>query len=119
MVTKSEAFPRKWIKAADLQGCEVPVTIDRIIREEVGEDLKWVLHFRGGQQKPLILNQTNWDAIELLTGCQDTNDWAGHEIALRAEPVSFKGKTTLGVRVKSASRRGPATGSSPAKPRLQ
>ena len=99
MVTKSEAFPSRFIKASDQKDQEVVVDIDRIEKEEVGDDNKYVLYFKG-KQKGLVLNATNWDAIELLTGCPDTADWVGSKIALRAEPVTFKGQSTMGVRVK-------------------
>ena len=99
MTTKSEAFPSRFIKAADLKGGDIVVDIDSVKKEEVGDGDKFVLYF-AGKQKGLVLNATNWDAIEHLTGCSDTADWTGSKITLRAEPVSFRGQSTMGVRVK-------------------
>ena len=51
----SAAFPSNYIKAADLQGRNVKVKIDRIEMEEVGGEPKPSLYFLG-KDKGMVLN---------------------------------------------------------------
>ena len=59
MVTKSEAFPSRFYKSADIPGHGLPLKIAKLEQEKVGPDqeLKWVMFFKG-QEKQLILNGT-------------------------------------------------------------
>ena len=98
MVMLNEAFPGNWLKAADLQGKEAPVTIASADIETVGKDRKLVLFFRG-KQKGMICNKTNAQRIALAYG-EDTAAWVGQSITLYAEMVDFQGKATWGLRVK-------------------
>src|SRR5688572_15517001 len=107
------AFPSKYLRAADLNGAVVPVTIDRPTQQQVGRDreLKPVLYF-SGQTKGLVINKTNARKIAELTGEANTDDWAGHRVALFPMDVEFEGKTVPAIRVKAApvqSTRPPAT----------
>jgi len=44
------AFPSKYLKAADLQSKHVGVVIDGIQMEDLGDDSKPVLYFKGKQK---------------------------------------------------------------------
>lgn len=95
----SDIFPSKYIKADDLQGRDVPVTIDHADIEKLGDDAKLVLFFRG-KDKGMICNKTNFNRIAYLYG-DETDDWGGKEIVLTSEFVEFQGKTVRGLRVRA------------------
>ena len=99
---KGDMFPSKWLKAADIpQNREVPVVIDRVTRETTGDDEeKAVVYFRGAQ-KGLMLNNTNWDAIEIGTGKTDSDDWTGEEVLLYRTTCMFKGNTVECIRLRT------------------
>jgi hypothetical protein len=96
----SDAFPSKHIKAADLNGRTVRVTIERYAIEEIGQEKsrKIVLYFRG-KEKGLVLNKTNATNIELMHG-PDIDDWAGCDVELFTAMVDFQGRSVEAVRVK-------------------
>jgi hypothetical protein len=104
MTKVHEAFPSKYLKAADLSGREVPVTIARVEREKVGDDEKFCVYFVG-KQKPLVLNRTNADSLAMLLGSDDFDDWPEGQVILYGTPVSFRGQSTLAIRIKAVPRR--------------
>lgn len=94
----SEAFPSNYLKAADLNGRAVKVTIDSVTVEKIGDDRKPVLHFVG-KDKALVLNKTNSNRIEEATGTDEMDDWEGWTITLYACKVDFQGKRVDAIRV--------------------
>lgn len=100
-------FPSKYIKAADLQGREPTVIIDRAEIDTIGEDRKLVLYFRG-KDKGLVTNRTNADRIGHLYG-SNTDGWVGREIVLFCDMVNFQGKVVEAIRVRAPARRDPIT----------
>ncbi len=98
----SEAYPSKYLKAADLDGQDRTVSIRTCVQEELGQgsemEVKPVLYFDGGQ-KGLVLNKTNAQAIAEDYG-DDTEAWAGREIVLFIQKVTFQGKLTPAIRVR-------------------
>lgn len=100
MATKKEAFPSRWISGPDIGSNVVPVTVDRVTREEVGDDLKYVCYFHG-KTKGLVLNATNWDMLEQISGLPDSDDWHGVGCVLVTERVrNPSGGMIDGVRIK-------------------
>lgn len=73
--------------------------------ESEPSDVRYVLNFRGldphGKPiKNLVLNLTNGERIQSVTGSDDLDDWVGHEIILFNDPdVMFAGKRVGGIRV--------------------
>ncbi len=98
----SEAYPSKYLKAADLAGQDRTVNIRACVQEELGQgaemEVKPVLYFDGGQ-KGLVLNKTNAQAIADDYG-DDTEAWTGREIVLFIQKVTFQGKLTPAIRVR-------------------
>jgi len=92
------AFPGQYIKAADLQGKRVQVTIDRVEMEDIGGETKPVLHFRG-KERGLVLNKTNANAVWGINGSDDTDDWSGTTIILYPSKTDFQGKRVDCIRV--------------------
>lgn len=94
------AFPSKYLKAADLQGRSVRVTIRSVLMEAVGknQDQKPILYFQG-KDKGLCLNRTNSNTIAMIYG-QETDNWIGGEVELFPTTVEFGGQMTEAIRVR-------------------
>ena len=97
-------FPSNYLRAADLGGKEVDVTIDRVMSEDFEQDgqkrSKPVVHFRNAGIKPLVLNKTNAMLIATACGSEDYSTWAGKQVRLYADLVNFRGKVSEAIRVK-------------------
>ena len=94
----SDAFPSNYLKASDLNGKAVRVTIDSVSMEKLGDDQKAILHFVG-KDKGLVLNKTNTFRIVEAVGSDETNDWEGWSITLYACKVDYQGKRVDAIRV--------------------
>ena len=92
------AFPSKWIKASDLQGQDVVVTMGHVQVEEVGDDKKPVLYF-AGKEKGMVLNKTNANTIGALYG-DETAAWQGNRITLFPTQTDFGGEQKPCIRVR-------------------
>jgi hypothetical protein len=107
MVTLSEAFPSKYLKATDLNDGVTVATIKLAVLEPVkgfdGKDTPKVIVFFSKALKPLILNRTNFESIGDIAGSFETDDWGGVKIGLYKTPVSFNGKTSDGIRIRKPS----------------
>ena len=95
----SEAYPTKYLKASDLDGRNVTVTIKSAELEEIGFDKerKLVLSF-AGTDKSMVLNKTNANTIARMFG-EETDDWAGKRITLCARDVEYQGTMMSALRV--------------------
>jgi hypothetical protein len=101
-----DSFPSKYLKAIDL-GAHEPVVVIRAVELvtmtlETGKRLAKPVVFFVGKDKGLPLNKTNATAIAALLGSPETASWIGKAIRLYATPVTFKGTTVAGLRVKAA-----------------
>jgi hypothetical protein len=118
MARRDDAFPSKYLRAADLNGKPRTLVISAVTRETLrsngGEESKFVCSFRGAK-KGLLLNVTNFDAIVDVTGEGDTDDWSGHSVELYPTKTEMKGKTVDAIRVRSPEQGSLAT-KRPAKP---
>ena len=94
----SDVFPSNYLKADDLQGRDVNVTIREYKMEKMGDDNKLVLYFRG-KEKGMVCNRTNADRIAHYYG-DDLTQWLGKPVTLGTELVSFQGKTNEALRIK-------------------
>jgi hypothetical protein len=95
----TEAFPAKYLKSSDVKERPIIATISHLAQEVVGKgqdaEKKHVLHFEEG--KPMVLNRTNWDALEEAFG--DSDDWPGHKVKIKCARTQFQGKATDGIRL--------------------
>lgn len=91
------AFPSTYLKAADLQGRQVTVTISHIKLEEVGGEHKPVMYF-AGKERGLVLNKTNAMMIADTYG-DETDAWQGQPVTLFEARVDFQGRTVAAIRV--------------------
>lgn len=98
-----DAFPSKWLAAADVPDEGLEVTIDSYEMQDVGQgerkENKPVLFFKERNIKALVLNKTNAKVIEKIIGSDDLDDWIGHKITLVPREVEFQGDTVWAVRV--------------------
>ncbi len=96
------AFPSKYLKAADLNGHPVKVTLNTWAIEEVGQkrEQKLVVYFQG-KQKGFVLNKTNAKMIAKIAGSLDTDQWSGTTIVLVPTEVEFQGDLVESIRVRA------------------
>ena len=92
----SEEFPSKYLKAADLQGREIRLTMANVEREKIGDDFKPVLYFKG-KEKGVVLNKTNAGTISDAYG-DDSDDWYDQPLILFSVMVDFQGKVGPAIR---------------------
>ena len=99
----NDAFPSKYLKASDLKGREVVVTMDTLKFEPVGQnkEMKAVLYFQG-KDKGLVMNKTNANKITEIVGSALTEDWRGHRVKLYPTETSFQGDMVDCIRVRPA-----------------
>jgi hypothetical protein len=105
---RDEVFPSKYLKASDLNGKPIVVTIDsaplEVLKNPEGkEQAKTVLYFRGAK-KALPLNVTNWDAVAAICG-EDTDMWPGCKIELYADKTRMGGKIVDCIRIRAPGQR--------------
>src|SRR5262245_6999399 len=100
LMRASDAFPSKYVKAADVKAKSIIAVISHVAQEKVGQGQdqkeKLILHFEG-DNKPLVINRTNWESLEDAFG--DSDEWAGHKIKLYAARTQYQGKMVDAVRV--------------------
>ena len=100
----NQEFPSKYLKSdADFPGDEdLILTIRDVKIENVGQEeeheTKPIIYF-DEVKKGLVLNVTNKNTIVGLHGIE-TDNWIGKKITLYVTEVEFKGKMTLGIRVR-------------------
>jgi hypothetical protein len=104
MVTFSDAFPSKYLKATDLADGPVIATIkvgelERIRGFDGKETPKVVLYF-AKKLKPLPLNRTNFESVVDICGSDDSDDFGGTKIELYATKTSLNGKVMDCVRIR-------------------
>jgi hypothetical protein len=94
-----EAFPSKFLQASDAKTKPIIAVISHMEMQLVGQGQeqreKPVLHLEG--QKPMVLNRTNFEALEDAFG--DSDDWPGHKIRVKCERTKYQGKTVDGLRI--------------------
>ena len=100
----SEMFKRDYLKAADLQGREITVTIDRWAREVLGQgdaaEEKTIVYFQN-KDLGLALNKTNANTIADITGSEESDDWIGRPIVLFPDTTDYQGKRVDCIRIKA------------------
>lgn len=116
----NDAFPSNYLKASDLKGRAIVVTIDRVEYELVGQnkEKKPVLYFVG-KEKGIVLNKTNANKITQLTESPVTEEWKGHAILLYPSETSFQGEMVDCIRVKAVPQNAKKAAPPPPEPDVQ
>lgn len=94
----NDVFGGNFLKAEDLGGRAVAVTIEEVEVKDFDDGKKLILSF-AGKDKKLVCNRTNASIIEEVTGCSDTDDWVGKKVVLVVKKVEFQGKLVPAIRV--------------------
>ncbi len=96
----NDAFPSKFLAAADLQEQDRTLKITHVDTDEIGGKQKFICHFAGAK-KGLVLNKTNFNTIVKVTGEDDTDNWTGHSVCLYPTMVDFQGDQVAAIRIKA------------------
>jgi hypothetical protein len=96
----SEAFPSRYLKAADLNGHHTTAVIDHIEVEDIDGRGKArpVLYFQG-RTKGCVLNKTNGTVIAGALG-DDTDTWPGKAVEIFPDQTTFQGRLVPCIRVR-------------------
>ena len=108
----NQKFSNKYLKAEDLQGRRVIVTIAEVVEKSIWNEDKVVVYFKG-KSRPLVLNKTNAATIEEITGTPDTDLWGGKKIILYGTRVDFQGKRVPAIRIDPPDNGAPALAAKP------
>ena len=109
----SELTTGKFMKKED---CEPAILVTiagfkeyNVAQEGQAEEKKWAVLFQE-IDKPLVLNQTNVDALVAIFGTDDTDAWVGHKIVCFCDPtVKYMGRVVGGVRIRAPRPQAPQT----------
>lgn len=101
----NDTFPSNYLRASDLRGRTINVTIFHVVMEEVGDGEKPVLYFKG-KEKGLVLNKTNANTIGSLWS-HETDNWSGKRIAIFPTQTDFQGRQVECIRIKVTKPVGP------------
>ena len=97
----------KYMKKDDVETPRT-LTVGGFTRENVAQkgepdEHKWLMHFRETDAKPMVLNPTNVQLLKLALGVGSPGKAIGKRVTVFNDPtVSFGGKLTGGVRIRSA-----------------
>lgn len=94
-----EFFESKYLNAADLNGHEVKVTIDRCEAVQFKDGSVKPSIFFVGKKKGMVLNKTNTMKLKAQWG-GDMDQWAGHEVILYPDTTDFQGRMVDCLRVR-------------------
>ena len=98
----------RYLRKEDLGGPGegVDLAIARVLEERISPDdaeTEVVIYWAEAGYKPHILNATNLESIEEISGSEMTGDWIGVRVHCYHEPnVRYAGKKTGGVRIREA-----------------
>lgn len=97
-------FPSKYLKAVDLAGQAVTLTIEGVTSEQVQmtngrKEPKYAVSFVG-TEKQLILNKTNAKTIARVLGEPKAINWKGAKITLKPARCEAFGEIVDCIRVK-------------------
>ena len=87
----NEAFPSKYIKAIDLKGQSMTLTMESVKLESFSNgEQGYVLYFKGAK-KGLSLNKTKTTTLMDAYG-PDSDMWSGKQVILTPGKATFQGK---------------------------
>jgi len=95
----------KWLKKEDVAQLDEEkriVTVEAIVEEQVGDDIKPVVYFKG-IGKGWAINMTGLEALSEISGSQDTEDFIGVRVEIYVDPdVRYAGKRVGGIKLRPA-----------------
>jgi hypothetical protein len=115
-INMNDAFPSKWLKAADIGDHDMIVTMQNVTMEEVADGERKPVLWLEGFDKGVVLNKTNGTNISQLYG-PDSDGWIGRQMTLSTAWVDFNGKSTLSLRLYPPRKQGFVSGLPAQEPR--
>ena len=108
MATRDEMFPSRFLKAPDLNGKPLVVTIASADRETMkdtsGKEKEKLILSLKEVKKQLVLNATNWDAIVDILDEANSDDWTDGRIELYPAKTNLPGRGVVDcIRVRAPS----------------
>jgi hypothetical protein len=94
----NDVYKSDYLKAGDLQGKKIKLTIARVEMAEFTDGSKKPVAYFTGKQKGAVLNKTNAMTVAAAFG-PETDGWAGKEIVLYSAKVNFQGQMVDAIRV--------------------
>lgn len=98
MANINQVFGGNYLKAEDLQGRTVKVTINKVEVKEFDDGNKLVVHFQG-KEKALVCNKTNASIFAENAGDPESDNWVGTTHSLAVKKVEYAGKLIPAIRV--------------------
>lgn len=97
----NDAYPSKYLKAADLGGKTPTVTVAHVAIEPVGktQEMKPVVYFEG-KEKGIVCNRTNAKVLTQLAGTAETDEWGGIQVQLFTVQTEFNGDVVDAIRMR-------------------
>lgn len=104
MPSIDEVYAGKSLKALDLEGNDVTLTIRSADAKDFDDGAKITIEF-AETEKTFICNKTNATRIASLHG-KDYSTWHGKQITLYPDMVDFKGEQVEAIRVRITKKSG-------------
>jgi hypothetical protein len=96
----NELCPAPHLEAADLNGKDVVLTIEKVGFNNVGQaQVKKGIVYFSDADRGLVLNRTNTKRIIGIYG-NETDSWVGKKITLYPSEADFQGNTVPCIRVR-------------------
>lgn len=95
----NEVYPSKYLRAEDLQGREIQVTISHVVVETFDDGKAKPIAYFQGKTKGVALNKTNSTNISAAFG-PETDHWAGKPVILYPAWVDYQGKSVQAIRIR-------------------
>ncbi len=92
----NQQFPSKYLKASEVGKRPRRYVMEDVTLEQIGSDNKMILYFKG-EEKGLVLNKTNSNAIAYIYG-PETDGWRGNAINLYSTMVDYQGRPVEAIR---------------------
>jgi len=93
----------KWLKKEDVAQLDEEqriVTVEVVVEEQVGDDIKPVVYFKG-IDKGWAINMTGLEALAEMAESQDTEDFIGVRVEIYVDPdVRYAGKRVGGIKIR-------------------
>ena len=97
---RRDAFPSNYLKADDLHGKKLNLTISSAEMDTVGDDKKLLIYFKE-EKKPLVCNMINSKSIETIAKTDEMDRWTHVKVVLYPTKVDFKGKRVDAIRIEA------------------
>lgn len=94
-----QAFPSKYLKAADIGTKSYRLKITSIQLEDMGDGKQKLVAYLAGAQRGFVVGRTNAESIAIVHG-RETNGWIGKTIELFTMQVQGPNGLVAGIRVR-------------------